>query len=227
MYFNRGLGFDPNTAYGNVGGTVATKANSIPSRTNKRTAAFTEGLRAMQAEWLSAKLRTLPNALDFSYPDDSTTPPPSAQALIITTPFPNQGTYVAYPAPGAAAVQILQDVVPSGWDTFYWWLSIFHIGGGFVDGSGNVIWRVFVNNAAHKGLGNIQSQIGTSLNPAPGFPIHLVQNDILTVTVEVPAGQNPMPAGALTGCRLQGWRFPAGQSWDSRSNSRRRNMRGF
>jgi hypothetical protein len=116
----------------------------------------------------------------------------------VTTP------YVAYPAPGAAAVLLLSYTVPPGMNAILTYMAIFNVGAAFVNGSGNVIWRVLINQAGVKGFENLQSQFGTDGLPLP-VAIPLIENDTIQVTVEVPAGQAALafPANS-TGVRFHG-----------------------
>lgn len=116
----------------------------------------------------------------------------------VTTP------YVAYPAPGAAAVSLLSYTVPPGLSAMLTYMAIFNVGAAFVNGSGNVIWRVFINQAGVKGFENLQSQFGTDGLPLP-VAIPLIENDTIQVTVEIPAGQGALafPANS-TGVRFHG-----------------------
>ncbi len=116
----------------------------------------------------------------------------------VTTP------YVAYPAPGAAAVQLLFYTVPPGLNAMLTYMAIFNVGAAFVNGSGNVIWRVLINQAGVKGMENLQSQFGTDGLPLP-VAIPLIENDTIQVTVEVPLGQPALPFPAnSTGVRFHG-----------------------
>jgi uncharacterized membrane protein YgcG len=116
----------------------------------------------------------------------------------VTTP------YVAYPAPGAAAVTLLSYTVPPGLNAMLTYMAIFNVGAAFVNGSGNVIWRVLINQAGVKGFENLQSQFGTDGLPLP-VAIPLIENDTIQVTVEIPGGQGALafPANS-TGVRFHG-----------------------
>ncbi len=142
---------------------------------------------------LALKMQSLHRAATAPPPLDA----PPLQFNLATAP------YVAYPAPGAAAVVLLSYQVPPGMNALISLMSIFNVGNAFVDGSGNVIWRVLVNQASVKGLNNLQSQFGSSALPIP-VNIPLVENDTIQVTVEIPNGQPAIGAGNTTGARFQG-----------------------
>ena len=86
-------------------------------------------------------------------------------------------------------------------------LVIEAIGGGFSDGSGNVVWRCWLNGTGIDGLQYITAHVGDFSTPVP-VQIVLTENDQFYITAEVPAGQPPMPPGATTGGRIGGWTYP-------------------
>jgi hypothetical protein len=114
-----------------------------------------------------------------------------------------------YPAPAAAPTVILAYQSPPGMLSVINLLVIIAIGG-FVDFSGQVVWRCLVNGAGVDGLENITAQIGSLQTPVP-IQLLLQENDLFQITVEVPAGQLPMPAGATSAARIQGWTYPVGK----------------
>ncbi|MCU1284485.1 MAG: hypothetical protein JWO13_835 [Acidobacteriales bacterium] len=127
-------------------------------------------------------------------------PPTSGRPFIVTpAPFP------AYPAPGAAAITVISYTVPRGMNAVIAFLAIVHVGGGFVDGTGNVIWRVLVNGAGVKGLEALQSQVGAYNNPNV-VQLVLQENDVIVVTAEVPAAMAPMVG--TTAARFHGFTVP-------------------
>ena len=116
--------------------------------------------------------------------------------------------FVAYPLAGAAAVDVYALTVPAGLNAVIRQLAIVNTGGNQIDGTGQVVWRILVNHAGLRGYNNIQSQIGQMDLPVPTY-IPLIEGDYLEVTVQVPAGQQDMPAGSFTACRLVGWYYPS------------------
>ncbi len=120
--------------------------------------------------------------------------------------------FVAYPAPGAAAVDVLVKnnqafIVPAGMIAVVEYMAISHWGGDIVDGSGNVVWRVLINGAAVRGLHDLESQFASWAQPNP-VKFYAVENDVIQVTVEVPAAKAAMPAGDSTSARIRGYLFP-------------------
>jgi len=119
----------------------------------------------------------------------------------------NSNPAPTYPAPGAGPTTVLQYQCPSGMLSVINLLAIIAIGGGFSDFSGNVVWRCLLNGAGLDGLENITAQMGSLQTPIP-VQLLLNENDVFVVTVEVPAAQPPMPGGATTAARIQGWSYP-------------------
>ncbi|MBZ5522261.1 MAG: hypothetical protein LAP21_08465 [Acidobacteriia bacterium] len=147
----------------------------------------------VQQHILRQKMQSLGRAVIINPADTSPLP-----FVKVTTP------YVAYPAPAAAATVLLTYTVPAGLNGVVTLLGIFNVGASFVSGSGQVIWRVLVNDAAVKGMENLQSPFGTDSLPLP-VAMPLVENDTLKITVEIPNGQAALafPANS-TGARIQG-----------------------
>lgn len=133
---------------------------------------------------------------------DPTKAPPDSRPFIVTSvPFP------AYPAPGAAATSLLAPAftVPVGYVAVINKLAIVHVGGGIVDGVGNIIWRVLINGGAAKGLNNLTAQVGSFQIPSD-VVIVINEGDVFQITVEVPAASPPQVG--TTGARIQGYLVP-------------------
>lgn len=129
---------------------------------------------------------------------------PSADSRFFDkTPNP----FVAFPAPGAAAVDVLAFTVPAGMGCVIRWLAVITTVGGFQDGNGSVVWRVLVNGSAVQGYEAITCQVGTLAQPAD-TQILAMEGDTVEITVEVPAGQQAMPIGSVSAARAKGWFFP-------------------
>jgi len=135
----------------------------------------------------------------------SDVPPPDASPFSFS---PTAG-FPAVPAPGAAAISIITYTVPPGQNATIWKMAIQFAGGGFVDGSGNIVWRVLVNDAAIEGLQSLTAQYGVFSNPNDCL-IQLVENDVFRVTVEVPSGQ-PIVNGT-SGALIRGWTYNINRS---------------
>jgi hypothetical protein len=124
-------------------------------------------------------------------------------------PFVNNGSFVNYPAPGAGTTQLLSYQVPPGSIAVIKALSIVAIGGGFIDGSGNVIWRCWLNGAGIDGLQQLTAHVGNFDSPID-MQLVLDENDLFYITVEVPSTGSPQPG--TTGARIQGWSYSKAQA---------------
>lgn len=130
--------------------------------------------------------------------DTSKVPADSKPFIITSVPFP------AYPAAFAAAVNLFASdfVVPVGFTAIINKLAIVHVGGGFIDGTGIIIWRVLRNSAGEKGLNNLTAQVG-SLQIPNDIVLVLQEGDHFQITVETTALQ-----AGTTGARISGYFVP-------------------
>lgn len=161
---------------------------------------------SIQDQVLQAKAQALENAPTSVSPGLANHQPADSHPFQV-----NSQPAIAYPAPGAAAVQILSYVVPAGMLAVINALVIAAIGGGFSDFSGNVIWRCLINGAGIDGLENITAHMGDLNTPNP-VQILLNENDVFQITVEVPATSIPQPG--TTAARILGWTYPLGKVSD-------------
>jgi hypothetical protein len=117
---------------------------------------------------------------------------------------------ILIPAVGVEA-PIVQFTVPKGQNGVIKTIANALIGGGFTDGSGDLVWRILQNNQAVRGKENMLNSLGSVANPSQigggGF-IRILENDLIQLTVlnvAVP------PAGQLIAGRLSGWFYPKDQ----------------
>ncbi|HKW76184.1 MAG TPA: hypothetical protein VJN64_11720 [Terriglobales bacterium] len=157
-------------------------------------------MNAFQQLILNSKLAQV-DAIPAQPALGSDTPPPNAVQFILTTQVA-----VPYPAAGAAAATLLSYTVPRGQGARVQYLAIEHIGGGQIDMSGNVIWRVLINGYPHKGMGAMQAQVGSFTFPNK-VVIELTEADTLSITAEVPAAAPAPPVGMSSAARIHGWTF--------------------
>jgi hypothetical protein len=159
-------------------------------------------LKSITQQVLKSKSAVLQNAPASILPGLAAHQPADAHPFQV-----NSSPALNYLAPGAGTVQLLSYQVPQGLAAFITSLVIVAIGGGFSDFSGNVIWRCWINNAGVDGLENISAHMGDLNTPVP-VQILLTENDLFFITAEVPGTEPPMPAGATTAARIQGWAYP-------------------
>ena len=119
----------------------------------------------------------------------------------------DQFAYVALPAIGATAT-IISFQVPVGRNGIIRKIANNFVGGGWVEGSGNVIWRILVDGVPPAGASSYDTILGSLGNPASpteisGFRIR--ENQVVTlVAVNVAV----VVAGQLVGGRLMGYLYP-------------------
>jgi hypothetical protein len=80
------------------------------------------------------------------------------------------------------------------------------VGGGFEEGSGDVIWQILRNGVPIKGYNDIVASLANPASPfhhPSGFRIF--ENDIIQLTV---TNEAVVVAGQLIGGRLAGWQYP-------------------
>jgi hypothetical protein len=134
----------------------------------------------------------------------------------------DQAAYVALPAIGATAT-VVTFTVPPGRNGVIQKIANNFVGGGWVEGTGDLIWRILVDAAPPPGAtsyNNIVNSLGNPSNPTaiPGFRIY--ENQVVSITIfNNPAGPNlgiPV-AGQLIGGRFVGYIYPReledGNTW--------------
>lgn len=111
--------------------------------------------------------------------DDRSTPP---QAV----PFRVTGSLVT-PAPAAGNQVIVSRLIPTGFDALLSGIFFGYSGTGFTQGSGDIIWRVRLNQRWVKDLSAVPFILGSPVSPLPlteGQP--LLSGNLLSAIVEVP-----------------------------------------
>jgi hypothetical protein len=117
--------------------------------------------------------------------------------------------------PGVEGVDftVLQFRVPDSWDGVIVTLTNQWDGAGFVDGSGDLVWRVRFDNQWFKDLDNILITLGRLENPyeLEGAGYQLTAGQTITYTVQLGPGSLGRldPNGRVT-CALSGWFYPRG-----------------
>lgn len=116
-------------------------------------------------------------------------------------------TYAALPAIAAEAV-ILSYLVPSGRNGIIKKIANNFVGGGWVEGTGAVVWRILVDGTPPPGATSYQNIVNSLGNPAspteiPGFRIY--EHQLITVVAD---NISVVVAGQLVGARLVGWNYP-------------------
>ena len=101
--------------------------------------------------------------------------------------------------------------VPVGWDGVINGIVDRVIGLGFIEGSGDVFWRIRSNLRYFKDYGEITTSLGDLTNPCTlyggGYRIYSGQNISYLVDLTA-AGQAHIDPNALILCSLSGWIYP-------------------
>jgi hypothetical protein len=125
----------------------------------------------------------------------------------------DQDNYVLVPAIGSTVV-IISYVVPPGRNGVINKVANNFVGGGWVEGTGDIVWRILVDGTPPPGATSYDSILASLGNPASptgvaGFRIF--ENQLLTlVAFNNPAGANGgvVVAGQRVGARFCGWNYP-------------------
>ena len=120
----------------------------------------------------------------------------------------DQLAYVALGALGGAAVTILSFQVPVGRNGIIRKVANNFIGGGWTEGTGDVIWQILADGAPPPGATSYNKILGSLGSPAspteiPGFRIF--ENQLITVVAQ---NVNVVVANQLVGARLVGYLYP-------------------
>lgn len=115
--------------------------------------------------------------------------------------------YVGLPAIGAEAV-ILSFRVPIGRNGIIRKVANNYVGGGWVEGSGAVIWKILVDGAPPPGAtsyNSILGSLGSPANPVEIAGFRVFENQLVTVVAD---NVSVVVAGQLVGARLVGYFYP-------------------
>jgi len=111
---------------------------------------------------------------------------------------------------GLANWAVVQFSVPTGYFGLILGYYCNYMGTGFVQGSGDIVWRLRVGNAWMRNMGDLRFAVGSLSNP---FSVPLMQllqsDDSITFAVNVPNLSGLIQTGtAYILCGLQGWYYP-------------------
>lgn len=121
--------------------------------------------------------------------------------------------YVLLPAIGSTAT-IISYTVPQGRNGIFNKVACNFVGGGWVEGSGDVIWRILVDGTPPPGAtdyDNILASLGGPSQPTGIAGFRFFENQVVTVVAfNNPAGPSGgvVVAGQRVGARLTGWNYP-------------------
>lgn len=113
--------------------------------------------------------------------------------------------YVSLPAIGATAVIVQQQIEP-GYNSIIRAYGNNFVGGGWTEGSGQVLWQIAIDNAPVPGYDAILASLGSPANPVVHpSGIRVAENQTITLSV---TNVSVVLAGQLSGGRLMGYYYP-------------------
>ena len=125
---------------------------------------------------------------------------------------------IVTPAANSTETLVLSYPIPFGYDGIILAVTNLFTGPGFVEGSGNLIWRIRIGAAALQGTpvrnySNIRNTLGSLQQPRTVFGGILVESDqTLQYTVTHAIGSPIVPAGTRIICNVAGFYWPRGGS---------------
>jgi hypothetical protein len=125
----------------------------------------------------------------------------------------DQINYALVPAIGATAT-IISYVVPPGRNGIINKVACNFVGGGWVEGSGDIVWRILVDGTPPPGAtsyDSILASLGGPSQPTGIAGFRFFENQVLTfVACNNPSGANGgvVVAGQRVGARFTGWNYP-------------------
>jgi hypothetical protein len=162
--------------------------------------------------------------------DSVINPPALNQAQAVTKPIwvdpptnwenIDQVAYALLPAIGGTVI-IISFIVPPGRNGVIQAIANNFVGGGWVEGSGDVIWKILVDGApppSATSYASIPASLGSPANPVRISGFRIFQNQTLTlVAFNNPAGPDGgvVIAGQRVGGRLLGFLYPMDAEDDS------------
>jgi len=116
---------------------------------------------------------------------------------------------IVTPGPGVDNLVVQMDV-PLGYESMLYGVVLHYTGTGFVEGSGDIIWRIQVGNSWMKGYGNSLFSRGTPSQPFQlADHLRVKSGTRIQVSVNVPNLSGAIQVGAsYIICALQGWHYP-------------------
>jgi hypothetical protein len=113
-----------------------------------------------------------------------------------SVPFNKTGGIVT-PATAAGDQIVISERVPQGYDGLLLGAYWFYTGSGFLEGSGDIVWRVQLVQRFLEDLGNIQFQMGSSVSPMPMTEGQiLLSGQVVRILVNVPNLSGMIQIGA-------------------------------
>lgn len=125
---------------------------------------------------------------------------------------------IATPAANGTETRVLQFQVPFGYDGIVLAVANVFTGPGFVEGSGNLVWRIRVGSPSLQGrpqlnYSNIRNTLGSTQTPRDvQGGIQIVSGQFLEYSVTHALGSPIVPGGTRIICNIQGFYWPRGST---------------
>ena len=115
---------------------------------------------------------------------------------------------ISLPPANSTDTLVHQFTVPDGYDGVITSIVNFWTGTGFVEGSGDLTWRIMIGRAWARDLGEIETTLGSLASPCPLFRggIRLKSNQLCRYYVNHRAGSS-LSGGRIV-CGFFGWFYP-------------------
>ena len=146
--------------------------------------------------------QVLPND-DFPVAPNYPALPPHLYQPTTGLPF-NETTYITIPAEGAQAT-ILDFRVPNGYQGVINQMGNNFVGGGFVDGSGDLIWQLLLDGVPYPNFENIIASLGSPANPSLIGAVQLKERQRVQLIIK---NIGVVVNAQLIGGRLSGYYYP-------------------
>lgn len=188
-----------------VGGVPLGAAHPCSKRNEFDWCLFVESLRLQRITW--PPQCSIPSQYQDWLPWDedfgANAVPPGSVPL-------NKVQGIVTPGPGAGDQVVLQTRVPLGYDGLLAGIFHFYTGNGFQQGSGDILWRVQVNQRYLENLGNIEFTLGSPQSPCPLTEGQiLLSGQTLRYIVRVPNLSGLIQVGqSQIACGLVGFFWP-------------------
>lgn len=109
------------------------------------------------------------------------------------------------PANDGANHVVHQFKVPTGYDGVITSVANFFTGAGFLEGSGDIVWRVTIGRAWCRNFGSIDTTLGSLTSPCPLFRggVRVYSEQVVQYLVNIPVAS--AIAGGRIVCAFFGW----------------------
>lgn len=186
---------------------IANHQQTVADNGNKGQGAFLN-IAARQAQTNTKQVPLRQGKFSF---DSNPVTPPWVQMPDGGFPFSSNGT-INTPAIGVGWTDVIgpagqyQFQVPNGYDGVIKTLTCFYNGGGFVSGSGALIWRILQDGQAVRNYDNILVQLGVQPFPGNTEGIRVYSNQTIQFQV---SNVSLVGAGTQIFCFFGGWYYPS------------------